>query len=108
MSTFAYRTASDHTLHVRHFRRRNGSAVMDADAMAICTGVPADELTTRIKVKAGPVITSDEIDRGRARTDITRIKLGREPSVFDVLREFGDESAASGLLTDDGTMPRER
>lgn len=105
MSTFTYRAASDAALYVRHFKKREGQPVMDMDAVAICTGVPAVELTRRAAAGAGPVFTADELDRGCARTDIVRVKLGREPSMFDTLREFGDESAAGGLLL--GNVPSE-
>ncbi|MEV6646036.1 hypothetical protein [Amycolatopsis sp. NPDC051371] len=98
MPEFTYKTASDFALHARHFRRRNGTEVMDGAAVAICSGVPAAEIARRIAAKSGPVITAEEIDRGQARTDLVRVKLGREPSLFDVLRELGDESAEAGLL----------
>lgn len=98
MGDFVYRGASDFALHARHFRRRNGVEIMDGDAVAICSGVPAAEIARRIAAQSGPVITAEEIDRGQARTDTVRVLLGREPSLFDVLREFGDESAAAGLL----------
>lgn len=48
--------------------------------------------------KSGPVITAEEMRRGWARTDTVRVKLGRNPTIYDVLREFGDESAEAGLL----------
>lgn len=99
MAEFRYRDASDFALHARHFRRLPDSGeVMDGDAVAICSGVPAAEIARRIAAKSGPVITSEEMRRGWARTDTVRVKLGRNPTIYDVLREFGDESAEAGLL----------
>jgi hypothetical protein len=98
MPKFVYKTASDFALHARHFSRRHGVDIMDGDAVAICSGVPAAEIARRIVARSGPVITEDELERGRARTDMVRIKLGREPSLYDTLREFGDESVEAGLL----------
>jgi hypothetical protein len=95
---FVYRTASDFALHARHFRRIGTVDTMDADAAAICSGIAADEITRRVRAESGPVITDKDLERGLARTDLVRVKLGREPSVFDVLREFGDESTEAGLL----------
>lgn len=98
MAEFRYRDASDFALHARHFRRHNGAEVMDGDAVAICSGIPAAEIARRIAAQSGPVITDEEMRRGWARTDTVRVKLGRNPTVFDVMREFGDESAEAGLL----------
>ncbi|MEV6879565.1 hypothetical protein [Amycolatopsis sp. NPDC051128] len=99
MGDFVYRDASDFALHARHFRRIPGHGeAMDGDAVAICSGIPAAEIARRIAAQSGPVITAEEMRRGWARTDTVRVKLGRNPSVYDVLREFGDESAAAGLL----------
>jgi hypothetical protein len=98
VNTFTYRTASDHTLHVRHFKQVGTVPIMDIDAVAICSGIPATLLTSRVAAGTDPVVTAEELERGRARTDIVRLKLGREPSLYDVLREFGDESASAGLL----------
>ncbi|WIY05445.1 hypothetical protein QRX60_16940 [Amycolatopsis mongoliensis] len=98
MGDFVYRTASDFALHTRHFSRRGGVETMDGDAVAICSGIPADEIARRIAAGTGAVITEEELRRGWARTDAVRVKLGRNPTVYDVLREFGDESTEAGLL----------
>lgn len=99
MAEFCYRDASDFALHARHFWRIPGRGeAMDGDAVAICSGIPAAEIARRIAAGSGAVITAEEMRRGWARTDAVRIKLGRNPSVYDVLREYGDESAEGGLL----------
>ncbi|GAB3154196.1 hypothetical protein GCM10027258_57720 [Amycolatopsis stemonae] len=99
MGEFRYRNASDFALHARHFRHMPGRGeVMDGDAVAICSGIPAAEIARRIAIGAGPVLDEDDLRRGWARTDTVRVKLGRNPTVYDVLREFGDESAEAGLL----------
>lgn len=98
MTEFVYRTASDHALYARHFKQTGGVPVMDMDAAAICSGVASTELSRRVAAGTGPVIAADELERGRARTDMVRIKIGREPSLFDTLREFGDEAQADGLV----------
>ncbi|MFI6308474.1 hypothetical protein ACIBCH_41830 [Amycolatopsis thailandensis] len=99
MADFRYRDASDFALHDRHFRcLAGGRHVMDADAVAICSGIPAATINERVRAESGPVLTVEELERGTARTDIVRVKLGRNPSVYDVLREFGDEAAEAGLL----------
>lgn len=103
MAEFRYRNASDFALHARHFHRVPGRGeVMDGDAVAICSGIPAAEIARRIATGSGPVLDSDDMRRGWARTDTVRVKLGRNPSVYDVLREFGDESAEAGLLGSPG------
>ncbi|MGW4129474.1 hypothetical protein [Amycolatopsis japonica] len=99
MADFRYRDASDFALHVRHFHRHNGVEMINGDAMAIATGLPAAEIARRIQARTGAVFTAEDHDRMVARTDIVRVKLGRNPSVYDVLREFGDEATEAGLLS---------
>lgn len=90
MAAFTYRTASDAELWERHFACLNEDRTFAADIAGsrILFGLSEDE----IRDLAANGLTFDFLNRISARIDMVRIKLGKEPSLCDVLREFGDEA----------------
>lgn len=91
--TFTYRTATDEEIAARHFDLMNGEVVLDSRAVAIMTGTSYEDVQ---RAATGAVLPKEAVVRGRARREIVEIKLGRDASMFDVLREYGDEEVSAG------------
>ncbi|MFJ1764022.1 hypothetical protein ACIOD2_27155 [Amycolatopsis sp. NPDC088138] len=90
MTEFRYRTATDAELWEKHFACLNEDRTFAADLAGsrIVFGLDDDE--TNDLVANG--LTFEYLARIAARIDIVRIKLCKEPSLCDVLREYGDET----------------